>query len=517
MLAEAGHSGDIGPVATVLSDKGSTPAQAVTTKVKINEVKDRDPTPASMKPLLQQTLQALVDSCASMKAPATTTTLKPPATSGRPKKRAINADGDGAGSDGYDILFVPPLHSDTYLPSIPSTDSDNDDAEEEPPRTNGRRTEEPAPEPSSPPTPTGGRRSIFKHHRRNAEEAASLLPEPPSMSASSPHHRPSSSPHKEAPPTSPLAGGSAAGKMASVLTDARMAESLECCQSAIANATFSDSYPQYILNELRVLPHQYLQGTFAVDRKTQKVVALVVTNGMDVYGNLKPTLSLLRSAMTRWGAADAQPPMRDKKPPKRATVPVDNASAPLPEELRGKVPDDAFLFNGAIIQPFMLRMARDVEDVSGFVHFNLIATHTDHRGRGLAKRLMLAESLRWQLRGRTHAYLNMALERVRVTRSGRRVPFIANSDADEEEGNVICVFSEASRRLYVAMGFHDVYPRFDPVTGENKWTAREEEGGRVMANLDMNESSRRIASEVIGPDVPLVSGRRVLRLKSRNK
>ena len=601
MLMEAGHSGDISAGPTGSIDLAAASTTHATAKVKINEVKDRDPTPVSTKPLIQQTLQALIDSCATIKTPSP---APPPQTTARPTKGvskkkgagkqqkaviSVDSSDDSDSDGGYDLIFVPPLHSESYLPNIPVTDSD-DDADLPSKATTGRKIETTtstkttnngtgasSSPPSSPSVVTTGgggtRRSIFKRSR-NAEEAAALLPEPPSMSASSPHHRPSTNPTDSLSPINvhtsangnSSGSNSSSGRMASVLTDSRINESIECCQTAIANATFSDSYPQYILNELQQLPHQYLQGTFAVDRRSKKVVSLVITNGMDVYGNLKPTLSLLRSAMTRWGASDVQPPPLDKPEKKTTTAAAKKAAASaaannssdgppspqlIPENLRKKLPSDAFMFNGIVIQPFMQRLVKEVDDVSGFVHFNLIATHTEHRGRGLAKRLMLAESLRWLLRGRTQSYLNMALERVRVTPSGKYVPYVAtptpppapapqtpssptgrngslasktnknnNSKVaeekeEEEEGDVVCIFSEASRRLYIAMGFRDVYPRFDPQTGDAKWTTKEEEGGRVMANIDMKESSRIVAAELIGQDVPLVSGRRVLRLKSR--
>lgn len=276
-------------------------------------------------------------------------------------------------------------------------------------------------------------------------------------------------------------------RFSELLTDSMIQECLGCCESAIANATFSESYPDYCLRELQTFPQKYLQGTFARCTKTNKIVAFVLSNGMDEYGNLKTTVTQLK-------------------------------------QLYGKSPNPS---------PFMEECLK-ITDVNDFVHITLIATHESHRGRGLAKKLMLADSLRWLIRGRTRAYLNMALERLKVP-SQKRPAVVAPPSSSvgkrrasvikvkeeeaadvskEAESDVICVASEASLRLYTSLGFADVCPsKVDPETNEIKWTPKEEEGGKVMANLDMKASARAVSRQVLGDSAPLYSGRKVLRLK----
>eukprot|EP00758_Cryptobia_borreli_P006316 Tbor_TRINITY_DN5129_c0_g1::TRINITY_DN5129_c0_g1_i1::g.26248::m.26248 len=469
-------------------------------KTKLSEVPDRDPKPASIIPLLRQSMQLLISQTAD--------------------------------ELGYDLIFLPPIHAES-----PST-------------TNGSNDQ----------TSTIGvlsdninHRNMVSNHKeywgttrnsytlednRSANEEHTYLPvfprEVPEVNGfnlSRKRDRENDNP-TESQQRPPL--------MKDVLTDTMIEDSMECCKSAILNSTFSESYPLYCLKELQNLPHRYLQGTFARDRKTKKVVSLVLTNGMDVYGNLKNTIGQLKAAMSRAGATNAE--WKDG-------VPTSRREGHIPAQQQ---------FGDLRLVPFMWECAK-IQDVSGFVHFTLIATHADHRGKGLAKRLMLAENLRWLMRGRTQSYLNVALERIRVpktpsnnlsddsfptatlsknktaaipkiARRGGRKPLVPDNDKrwntighDDRDNNdvgesndeeqIVCVLSETSRRLYLAMGYQVVFPRFDPHTGENRWTVKEEETGRVMVNADMKESSRSVAKEIFGNKFPFVSGRRVLKLK----
>lgn len=188
---------------------------------------------------------------------------------------------------------------------------------------------------------------------------------------------------------------------------------------------------------------------------------MILSNGMDVYGNLKPTITQLKSAINR------------------------------------KSVDQACLTQA-------MQACLDIVDVSDFVHVTLSATHIKHQRRGLAKLLMSMELLKWALRGRTRAFLNMAIEKKLV-----EVVQTDNSDnTDSVHNNIISNISNnkrkgyangknsksggmkveyssppASRRLYHLFNFEDVYPRYDPLTQSEKWTAKEADMGRVMVNL----------------------------------
>ncbi|ESL06241.1 hypothetical protein TRSC58_06087 [Trypanosoma rangeli SC58] len=219
-----------------------------------------------------------------------------------------------------------------------------------------------------------------------------------------------------------------------LLTATMEKECLECCEEAIKEATFSDQYPAYCLKEVRERVHPYVQGTLLRCTQTGRVVSMVLSNGMDVYGNLRHTITQLKSGINR-GLIDRR-----------------HQTA------------------------FMASCAK-LTDISDFVHITLSATHRDYQRRGLARMLMVIDLLKWALRGRTRAYLNMALEK-RVVDSGTRLE---------------CVASPASRRLYESFGFRDVYPRFDRETDEARWTPKEVDMGRVMAHMNFVEDVVQIA------------------------
>lgn len=209
-----------------------------------------------------------------------------------------------------------------------------------------------------------------------------------------------------------------------VLSDSVVEQCLGCCASAIQSATFSESYPEYCISELRNAPHKYLQGTMMRCKATKRIVSMVLSNGMDVYGSLRSTITQIRS-------------------------------------LRSRNPD-------AQLTP-MMAQCLDIHDVSPFVHINLIATHPNYRGRHLAKMLIAAELIRWGLRGRKQVYLNMALDKSLV--DGRKV---------------VCSVSIASQKLYDGFQFKPVCQRVSSggEASEEHFTPKEIDSGRVMANLD---------------------------------
>ncbi|KAH8606414.1 hypothetical protein ERJ75_001519200 [Trypanosoma vivax] len=218
------------------------------------------------------------------------------------------------------------------------------------------------------------------------------------------------------------------------VTEAMEQQCLECCTEAIREATFSEQYPIYCLKEVWTQAHPYVQGTLLRCNSTERIVSMVLSNGMDVYGNLRPTLTQLKSGINR-GIIES----------KHQTS-------------------------------FMAACAK-LTDISDFVHITLSATHKDYQRRGLARMLMVIDLLKWSLRGRTRAYLNMALEK-KVLDGGTRLE---------------CVASPSSRRLYESFGFRDVYPRFDRDTDEQRWTPKEADMGRVMAHLNFVPDLMRIA------------------------
>jgi GNAT superfamily N-acetyltransferase len=204
------------------------------------------------------------------------------------------------------------------------------------------------------------------------------------------------------------------------LTDAMVDESMDCCKSSIANLTFSESYPRYCLNEQQQNHHAYLQGAAARCVATQKLVSVVLGNGMDPYTNLRGSITHLKALLTR----------------------------------------------GTVNPTGITSDALQIVAVDDFVHFTLIVTDDGYRGQGLAKRLLLFEMARWCARGRTRAFLNMALEKTVV--------------GDKTK----CSVSEAAKKLYSQCGFTELCERTDS-DGNEVWTKREEDMGRIMVNLDM--------------------------------
>lgn len=219
------------------------------------------------------------------------------------------------------------------------------------------------------------------------------------------------------------------------LTEAQMAESLACCTEAIREATFSADYPAYCLKEVQQHRHPYVQGTALQSIDSGVVCAFVLSNGRDVYGNMRSTITQMKSALHR-----------------------------------------GFLYP-ADVTDFMAH-CMTITDVSDMVHITLSATHARYQRKGLARLLMAMELLKWALRGRTRAFLNMAIEK-RLVDGGTRIELASPA---------------ASRHLYQSFGFVDVFPRYDPVTKKERWTAKEADMGRVMANLRFVDDVQRVAA-----------------------
>ncbi|GET88963.1 hypothetical protein, conserved [Leishmania tarentolae] len=220
---------------------------------------------------------------------------------------------------------------------------------------------------------------------------------------------------------------------AHTLTEQQVSECLGCCADAIQDATFSADYPAYCLKEVQNRRHPYVQGIALQSRSDGRICSLILSTGRDLYGNLKPTITQLKSSLQRG------------------------------------------LLQPSALTPFMTECMAIV-DVADFVHITLSATHAQHQRKGLARLLMAMELLKWSLRGRHRAFLNMAIEK-RLVDGGSRIEFASPA---------------ASKRLYESFGFVEVYPRYDPVTRKERWTAKEADMGRVMANLNFFDHVRAV-------------------------
>ncbi|CUG88554.1 Hypothetical protein, putative [Bodo saltans] len=139
-------------------------------------------------------------------------------------------------------------------------------------------------------------------------------------------------------------------------TDSFMEQSLACCASAIHSATFSETYPSWCLSELRSPPHGYLQGTFMRCIKTRRVVSLVLSNGMDGYGGLRSAVSRLRMIHTK---AVNKGDVSWMEGHNEGQASSSSSSTPS--------------------GPSFVELCLGINDVSPFVHINLIATHPNYR------------------------------------------------------------------------------------------------------------------------------------------
>ena len=217
------------------------------------------------------------------------------------------------------------------------------------------------------------------------------------------------------------------------LSDKHIAQCMECCETSIADATFSDSYPRYCFSEMQQEIHKYLQMAAMHHNKSNKIVSTVLSNGMDIYGNIKMTVVGVKSAISR------------------GVLTSDSVAA------KTFVP---------------------IKDFSDFVHYTLVVTHDNFRGQSLAKVLMLYETLRWLRRGRTRAFVNMALTK------------------RYEGETIVCSTSPASRALYHHFGFIDVHPKHEQGTGEVRYTKKEAAMGRLLATTDAQAAIADVARSV---------------------
>lgn len=293
------------------------------------------------------------------------------------------------------------------------------------------------------------------------------------------------------------------------LSQAQVEECLGCCEEAVREATLSSSYPMYCLKEVRSALHPYVQGalleaphppslltsssssttvtTPRVGRPPlssssspaalsnnntgvprRRICSLIFTNGMDLYGNLKITITQLKSSIHRGMVSEEELQQRCNRM------------------------DDAY---GMPHSPSFVKDCLAIRDVSPFVHVTLSATHPEYQGLRLATILFTLELLKWSIRGRRYAFLNMAIEKKLVeTVRPPGSPGKGFHGTASPTTRVEYVAPEASRRLYRRFGFRDVYPRLDPLTGKERWTSKEADMGRVMVNFDIAYAALR-ASE----------------------
>lgn len=272
-----------------------------------------------------------------------------------------------------------------------------------------------------------------------------------------------------------------------VITEMQVAEALRCCERAVRDATLSASYPLYCIREVRAALHPYVQGALLQGPNTAnqpQICSLICSNGMDLYGNLKRTITQLKSALQR-GHTSIQS-LCEQFELEDGTASSNMSAAEFVDACLG------------------------INDVSEFVHITLSATHEDFQGQQLATLLFTLELLRWSIRGRRKAFLNMAIEKKLVPAPESRRPpgrkaasTSASSSTSSTSGSsataavptrVEYITPVASRRLYRRLGFLDVYPRTDPATGKPTWTAKEADMGRVMIQFDFNTAALRVAA-----------------------
>lgn len=284
------------------------------------------------------------------------------------------------------------------------------------------------------------------------------------------------------------------------LTDALLAKSLHCCRSSIASGLFSRFYPFYILQELQTEqqaqklsnlattrkvteateeqlsqlrtqrqhartsrclnpstpPNQYIQGTILLH--SGHVATFAVSNGRDMDSNLQKMLVESQRELLKLIAEN---------------------------KLGERTEATRFVLN------------KTVFEVDDFVHITLIATDDDHRGKGLAKRLLLLELVRWAQRGRTRAYVQMVLEKHSPNNTAGSTSTSSSSSLSSSsipmaaKRRLSSLYENpASSQLYLSCGFHPIVNRVDPHTGEYWFKAQEGDRGRLMLNLDIIETLR---------------------------
>ena len=177
--------------------------------------------------------------------------------------------------------------------------------------------------------------------------------------------------------------------------------------------------------------------------------------------------------------------------------------------------------------------------ISDFVHFSLLSTREEHRGRGLGKLLMCYEMLRWGLRGRSRAFVSMALQKVVVgepllsptpvlqplplhhqpqqqqrshqQQQQKQAPKPSSTSSTAVMGGgggagvsggggggfgrIRCRIPKPAFGLYTALGFVECWPQYD-AAGNLVWNKGEEDDGRLMVNLDFPAAVSRIVARI---------------------
>ncbi|CAD2219870.1 hypothetical protein ADEAN_000738300 [Angomonas deanei] len=257
------------------------------------------------------------------------------------------------------------------------------------------------------------------------------------------------------------------------LTEALRDGCVQCCAPSIADATLSEQYPSYCLEEVCAGRHPYLQGVLVrPSSSSEEVCAFVVSDGKDIYGNIRQTITQYKAAKTRG--------------------------------VLGPVEDT----------PAAQRFRQDllsVQDVSDFVHVTLTATHPSYQRRNLAKCLLCLDLSRWALRGRQRSFLNMAIEKRIVYHNNN------NEDSGSDTPQVVYAPSLASRRLYHYFHYRDVYPKYNPQTREETWSPKEADCGRVMAVFNFVPRVVEIAEEIINEVIKIGAGESASNSRGRKR
>ena len=220
---------------------------------------------------------------------------------------------------------------------------------------------------------------------------------------------------------------------AETLTDYVFKQCVCACDDAIDRGTFSIDYPRHCLNRIA------REAEFAVQPQCHglalvsgdRVLAWIFTDANGGIANFRGTLAAIHRSARR-----------------------------KPEN----------------VTPFMRSLTELVPNFRDFIHVKVVVTGAAHRGRGYAKILMLYALMYWADRAKPQAFLNMALEKTPVAGTRR----------------VALHQSAASKRLYEQFDFRDAYPKLTK-SGESRFSENEGHHGRLMVNVDVVATVRRIA------------------------
>lgn len=261
---------------------------------------------------------------------------------------------------------------------------------------------------------------------------------------------------------------------------------MESSRSSIEDATFSEEYPLYCIRELQSKKHPYLQGAAAWCTQRRKIVAVVMSNGRDPYCDLRTTVSNLKNQVAAGkvkllvtpqeesqyvkefnrnqnsrsdnnnnnntksatkltttlnmssSASNGTPRIRQRTSDNQ--ISSTPSTAPIPSSCcitssSSTSSNSSILMRGSAAN--FAKQCLEFRDFDSVVHFTYIVTHEDYRGKKLAKTLMWIELARWALRGRSHACVNMALEKIYHHQSEELLTnqkhFIIDDDDDGDE------------------------------------------------------------------------------------